>query len=535
MPEVALMIAALAVAVAMAVAWARLRGVRRQVAALEAREAELVAALDQAEQCAAAKATALAEMSHEIRTPMNGVIGFTELLLASDLTPRQHEQVQVIAQSGRAMMQLLNDVLDVARIESGQLRLFEEPTDLRAKLETCVQLHQPMARGKGLKISTMVDPAVPQRVMLDRLRTRQVVLNLIGNAVKFTEHGGVDVEARVESTTHGPVLLLSVIDTGIGIAPDQLETIFTPYAQGDGSVARRFGGTGLGLAISSQLVAKMGGSITVQSRRGLGTSFTVRLPLKEAALPAPGLTNAARSPVGDLAGARVLVAEDDAINHQLIVAMVEALGITAAVAHDGAEAVAAVERAARQGKPFDAVLMDMRMPGVDGLEATRQLRQRGFDAARLPIIALTANCYSQDAQQCRAAGMQSHLGKPVTTLALARELARWLSPGDPLAEPAAEPVERQRGSSDDLATRYRHRRDRLIASLRGSIHADPEATDWENLAGELHKLAGVAASFGDADLGEASRQLEHRLRSAPQARQRQAALRQAWKRFEQAA
>ncbi|RPF70403.1 PAS domain-containing hybrid sensor histidine kinase/response regulator [Aurantiacibacter spongiae] len=511
----------------------------------KALESDLRAELQRTEAAAASRGTFLANMSHEIRTPLKGVVRFTELLLDSDLTEDQRNQVHLIADSGKAMLQLLNDILDVEKIAPGHAGIPPEPTDLRQKLRHCAKMLEPMARSKGLQLSVFVDDAVPQTVLLDRLRLRQVVLNLVGNALKFTEEGGVDLEARVETTSRGRDIIVSVIDTGIGIDETKLETIFNPFMDEDDPVAPRQGVTGYGLTISSQLVTMMKGRITVHSKRGVGTNFTIRLPLEEVEPEkvafAPTLFPQTEG-LRHLSGARVLIAEDHAINQQLILAMANALGLDAVLAGNGVEAIEAVTQAERGGCPFHAVLMDVEMPDVDGLEATKRLRARGFDARKLPVIALTAKCYPEDIAACTRAGMQSHLGKPVTTTALARELTRWLSPArDVFAE---RPDYTGAADNDDLherptfaklQSRYRDRKLRLVSSMRAVLDTDPGQIDWEDLASELRKLAGVAANFGDSELGEASRRLERRLKTIDEPHLRQRALQREWPRFEDAA
>lgn len=501
---------------------------------------QLAATRDTADQALQARSRYLADMSHEIRTPMNGIIGFTDLLLESDLDETQRGQIQLIADSGRAMMQLLNDVLDHAKIEAGQLSLAPEPTVIGDQLRHCIALMEPMARAKGISLGMWVDEAVPDTVELDPLRMRQVLLNLIGNAVKFTPSGGIDVEARTENSSDGRFLLVSVIDTGVGIDESRLDTLFSPFAQEDISTSRHFGGTGLGLAISNQLVAMMGGRITVQSKRGVGTQFTVRLPLSLAKIPAASKKgpahHSAMAAMTSLRGARVLIAEDHSVNQELIRTMAETLQLEARFVANGEDAVAAIVQAATQNEPYAAVLMDLRMPQMDGLEATRRLRAMGFDAETLPVIALTANCYPEDVEECKAAGMQSHLGKPVTAVALARELTRWLSPGQRQDGDLndAFTATSTRSTPTNLRDRYRDRKSMLVGRLRQSLGEAPENTDWDGLAHQLHKMAGIAACFGEPELGEAARRLEHDLTTLHNPNDLLAALRREMPVFERA-
>jgi signal transduction histidine kinase/ActR/RegA family two-component response regulator len=376
-----------------------------------------------AEQVAQERSDFLAVMSHEIRTPMNGVLGMAEALQRSNLTAAQQEMLAILMSSGDSLMHLLNDVLDFSKIESGRFELDHEVLELGALVLSVVDLFQQEAEKKGLCVDTGI-PAEPIYVRGDAARIRQVVANLVSNAVKFTRKGEVRVQLSCEVKPDGVMASISVRDTGIGIAAEVQPKLFKKFVQVDGSSTRIYGGTGLGLAISRELATLMGGEIDLQSRPGLGSTFTLNLRLERAA--APAVEAGPSAPEQPL---RVLAAEDDVANRQVLQIILEAMGAQVTFAHDGA---AAVELFAAQA--FDLVLMDIHMPTLDGLEAARTIRLLETQAdRRVPILAVSANGSPADLAACRDAGMDDHVGKPIsparlsaaiTTALAARETAR---------------------------------------------------------------------------------------------------------------
>ncbi len=366
-------------------------------------------ALLEAQRQSDSKSRLVAMLSHEIRTPLNGILGMAQLLERSALTPQQSAQIGLMQRSGRHLLELVNDMLDLARIESGKLLIAQQPLALRATLDEVCRLLAGQAVAKGLHFELQLNEDLPQRCLGDAARLRQVLHNLIGNAIKFTETGRVSVEAGLQ----GGRLRVSVSDSGEGIPASELERIFAPFEQIGSDRLQEREGTGLGLAISRELVRAMGGELLCQSSPGQGSRFSFDLPFRpcEGALPEPAGPRTV--PALPLLHGRVLLVEDDPVNMLVASSMLERCGLQVEQAENGSQALARLEQL-QPDQQFDIVLMDCQMPGLDGFEATRRWRshEQQRQRAPVPIVALTANAGSADRQRCLDSGMNDHLSKP---------------------------------------------------------------------------------------------------------------------------
>jgi PAS domain S-box-containing protein len=481
------------------------------------------------------KSDFVATMSHEMRTPLNGVIGLTSLLRGTPLTPEQREYATAIQSSGDALLTLINDILDFSKIEAGHLSLELQPLDLRQLASEVVAVFTPQVRAKGLQISARVDPAVPPLLNADPVRVRQILTNLVGNAVKFTEHGAVEVRVDLgEEGPDGALLRIAVRDTGIGIAPALQATLFEPFTQADASTTRRYGGTGLGLAIAKRLVALMGGEIGVESVVGQGSTFwvTLRLAGGEARSGRPGARRPppAERGVGDRTRGRILVAEDNPINQLVAVRLLESLGYVVETVRTGWQAVEAM----RQGH-YDLVLMDCHMPELDGFAATAAIRRdEAGRGQHTPIVAVTADALVGDAEKSLAAGMDDYLAKPITLERVEAVVGQWMADSGSAdrSEDAREALDLRflatlkdlgRRSQPQLLTRlltlYLQEVPSQLAALRDAV-AQGDAGRVEELAHSLKgnseqvhatRMTSLCAALHQAgshrDLGQAAAQV----------------------------
>ena len=481
-------------------------------------EFELRDARKAAESAATAKSTFLANMSHEIRTPMNGIVGFADLLRTTPLTPDQQRYVGMIADSSDAMTGLLNDILDFSKVEAGQMVLLSEPFDLHETLRACGTLVTPAILKKGLGIDLRLADDLPRMIEGDALRLRQIVLNLLGNAVKFTQDGAVTLRA----TLFAHDLVIAVEDSGVGIPVERQKAIFDPFVQADAGTAATFGGTGLGLPISAQLAGLMGGKLDLASTPGHGTTITLTIPLRIAQQAEPAkATSAALAPAQQ--GLRVLVAEDHDVNQLLIQSMLGQLGCIVDIVPDGAQAVERASESFDEDAPYALLFMDLHRPGMDGHAACRELRARGIDGKMLPIVALTANAYADDIEASYAVGMQDHIAKPFKLADLQAALARWAeapaqSLAEPLAAPLPEPEPEPEAAAPSIKDRYRARKLQTLEKLEEAAQLTAlDDSAIAELTELLHKLAGTAGMFGEAVLGDHARALEETLLAGAQA------------------
>ena len=388
-------------------------------------ELELKKAKEKAEKMSQAKGEFLANMSHEIRTPMNGVIGTLQLLEDTNLSEEQKEFVDIAHKSADALLAILNDILDLSKIEAGKLNFESIAFDIRQIVNDIVILHSLKAEQQGVVLVQQVDDSFPEFLMGDPMRLRQVIVNLVSNALKFTKQGEVKISIEVVAKDADSVeLKITVSDTGIGIPEGAQETLFNAFTQADGSTTRKYGGTGLGLAIVSQLVEMMGGSLGMDSVEGEGSSFWFTVNLKNTEVIPAAVAIAVNSNENLQLNAKVLLVEDNPINQMVAQKMLEKIGARTVVANNGIEALRWLDQQA-----FDLVLMDCQMPEMDGFDATREIRRleiKTLEQKRLPVIAMTANVMSGDRERCLEVGMDDYIGKPVQQDQLATVLRKWL-------------------------------------------------------------------------------------------------------------
>jgi signal transduction histidine kinase/DNA-binding response OmpR family regulator len=469
-----------------------------------------------ADRATRAKSDFLATMSHEIRTPLNAIIGMADVLAATPLTAEQQQCVEVFQRNGVSLLNLINDILDLSKVESGKVELENAPLDLREVIARAMELVDGRAKAKGLALKRHIGPGIPVYLVGDPNRLRQVMINLLGNSIKFTEQGSLEVRVERDPEDSRPgCLRIAVSDTGIGIPEDKLAAVFESFTQADSSTTRKYGGTGLGLAISRQLVELMGGRIWVESYFGSGSTFffTVKLGVQEDQsdrTPAEGAQLSTAGLERSLDGLRVLLADDSSDNRFLILSYLKSSNCSIEIAKNGQEAVDKF----RTG-PFDIVLMDVEMPVMNGYTATREIRryeQQGAMPAT-PVLALTAHAFADMAEKSREAGFTAHLTKPIRKATLIQAVAgytgRSLSPSEfpvPVSpnEPTPELIVKVDPDMEDVVPGYLEKRRKEVQTYRQAL-ADG---DFEALRMLGHKMKGTGSGYGFPVLTEIGSAIE---------------------------